>query len=407
MPSSSSSDLHSGRSRRSFLRLAGLAAAVPLLSETQLAHAALLEPQAATPLHTIPKSSHRHGGRASKLAGAIPADAVFINANENPMGPSPAAIAAIAAAAAKGGRYDPANYVDTLTDLVAKQNGISPESVAIYAGSTEPLHFSVLAFTSPTRPYVMADPGYEAGATAALDSGAKVIRTALTKDYAHDVKAMVNASPDTGLIYICNPNNPTGSLTSRADILWALENKPAGSVLLVDEAYIHLSKAESVVDQVAAGKDIIILRTFSKVYGMAGIRAGLALGRPDLLDMLARNGGNMLPTTALAAAIASLSDPELVPRRRKAIADTRNATLNWLDNNGFKYIPSDSNCVMVETGRPSREVIMALQAEKVYIGRPWPILPTHVRITVGLPEEMEKFQTAFAKVMGKTPVMTS
>ena len=106
---------------------------------------------------------------------------------------------------------------------------------------------------------------------------------AVERGHAHDVKAMVAADPNAGIIYICNPNNPTGTLTPKEDIAWAVENKPAGSIILVDEAYIHLSDSPSVLDMVAAGKDIIVLRTFSKVYGMAGIRCGFAVARPDIL----------------------------------------------------------------------------------------------------------------------------
>ena len=155
-----------------------------------------------------------------------------------------------------------------------------------YAGSSAPLHQAVLGFTSPTKPFVTADPGYEAPERAAQFIGAKVIRIPLTKTYAHDVKKMAAASPDAGLIYICNPNNPTGTLTPKADIEWLVANKPKGSVLLLDEAYIHIAGAPMCSDLVAQDKDIVILRTFSKIYGMAGLRAGAAIGRPDLLEKI-------------------------------------------------------------------------------------------------------------------------
>ena len=182
-------------------------------------------------------------------------------------------------------------------------------------------------------------------------SGAKISKVPLKADYSHDVKAMIAADPNAGVLYICNPNNPTGTLTSKEDILYALENKPKGAILLVDEAYIHLSDAPNVIDQVAAGKDLIVLRTFSKVYGMAGIRCGFALGRPDLLAKLRPYGQNPMPITGSAAANVSLLDPELVPTRKKIIADTRNSTFAFLAANNYKYIPSQSNCFMIDTGR--------------------------------------------------------
>ncbi len=149
----------------------------------------------------------------------------------------------------------------------------------------------------------------------------------------------------------------------------------------------------------AAGKDLIVLRTFSKIYGMAGIRCGLALGRPDLLLKLQTYGMNSMPITGSAAANVSLLDAALIPARRKIVADTRNETFAFLRANGYKFIPSESNCFMIDTGRDGRQVIAAMQAKNVYIGRTWPIWPHHVRISVGTPAEMAKFQSAFKQVM--------
>ena len=377
-----------GSSRRSFLRMAGLAATFPLISEGHLARAA----QQAV----APKASDDFPSPASP-------NAIMINANENPLGPCDAALAAITSIARTGGRYDSTGVEAELTAQLAAEFGLPANHIAIYAGSSEPLQFATLALTSPTRSYVTADPSYEAGMVAAKATGAQVIKVPLTPSYAHDVRAMIAADPNAGVIYICSPNNPTGTLTPKDDILWALEHKPAGSILLVDEAYIHISGSPSVIDQVALGKDIIVLRTFSKVYGMAGIRCGAAFGRPDLLAKLSFYGRNALPVTALAAASASLKQPDLVPTRRKIITDTRTSTFAWLDSKGYKYIPSLSNCFMIDTGRPGRRVMAAMRQQDVYIGRTWPVWPTYVRITVGTPHEMQVFQTAFEKVM-TTPV---
>jgi histidinol-phosphate/aromatic aminotransferase/cobyric acid decarboxylase-like protein len=148
-------------------------------------------------------------------------------------------------------------------------------------------------------------------------------------------------------------------------------------------------------------KDIIILRTFSKIYGMAGLRAGAAFGRPDLLGKVDAycQGNGMLPITAMAAAYASLADPKLVPERRKKIGDVRNDTFSFLDKHNFSFVPSVSNCFMVDVKKPGGQVAAALAKEKVVVGRVWRAWPNHVRVTVGLPEEMEKFKAAFLKVM--------
>jgi len=376
------------------MRMAGVAAAaMPIFTEAHFAQAAI---QAAGP------GSGGHGAAPAptrRMRMTFPEGAVLINANENPLGPCKAACEAIGAIAHKGGRYDIDGETAKLTTTFARQNGLKEEYISVYAGSSEPLHFTTLAFTSPTRGFVTGDPSYEAGMRAAQISGAKISKVPLTSTYAHDVKAMVAADPNAGIIYICNPNNPTGTLTSKEDIAWAVENKPKGAIILVDEAYIHLSDSPSVLDMVAADKDVIVLRTFSKVYGMAGIRCGFAVGRPDLLKKLEAYGQNAMPITGSAAANVSLLDPELVPTRKKIIGDIRNDTFDWLAKNNYKFIPSQSNCFMIDTGRNGRSVIAAMQQKNVFIGRTWPIWPNMVRVTVGSPDDMAKFKVAFKEVM--------
>jgi histidinol-phosphate aminotransferase len=329
-----------------------------------------------------------------------PPDSVFINSNENPLGPSPAAREAAIAMVAQGGRYlfGEAGKVKT---ILAQQEGVSEESVTIYPGSSNPLTWAVLAFCSPTKPYVVADPGYEAGARAATFVGAKSIAVPLTKTYGHDVKAMVAASADTGLIYICNPNNPTGTLTPQADLEWLVANKPKGAIVMIDEAYTHITPtAPFNTSMVAAGKDVVILRTFSTIYGMAGLRAGAAIGRPELLAKIYNYSQNgMLPITSMAAAAASLNDKKLVPERRKKIGDVRDDVLSFLDQHNFQFVPSVSNCFMVDVKRPGGQVAAAMAKQKVVIGRTWKIWPNHVRVTVGTQDEMDKFKDVFLRVM--------
>lgn len=330
--------------------------------------------------------------------GPIPKGAVRINANENPLGPCPEALEAIFSMGRDGCRY----YFDSgprMAALLAQQEGLKPNHAAPFAGSSDPLHRAVLAFTSQGRPLITASPGYESPAGAAEFTGAGSIAVPLTKSWAHDVRAMAKAHATPGLFYICNPNNPTGTITPRDDIEWLLANKPAGSVVLLDEAYIHLCGEPRGSDLVAAGKDIIILRTFSKIYGMAGIRAGAALARPDLLARMRGFGVGFLPTTGMAAAEASLKVADLVPKRRKIIADIREDLSSWLTAKNIAFIPSVSNKIMIDVKRPGREVFAAMAAKGVYIGRSWPSLPTHVRVTIGTREEMERFKQVFAEVM--------
>ena len=331
--------------------------------------------------------------------GPFPKDAVIIDANENPLGPASVARDAISEISGTSGRYQ---YwlTEDLVKQFAAQEGLKPEYVRAFPGSGEPLHFTVLAFTSTSSSYVTADPGYEAGMHAAKVAGARVVKVPVTSACAHDVKAMLAAGPDAGVFYVCTPNNPTGTLTPHSDIEYLVEHKPKGSVVLVDEAYIHFSDASSALDLVKADKDVVVLRTFSKIYGMAGLRCGLAIGRPDLIEKVASySGWGSLPVTAVAAAIASLNDASIVPERKKINASVRSNTFAWLEQNGYSFTPSVSNCFMLDTKRPTKEIIDGMAAHNVFIGRAWPAWPTHVRITVGTKPEMEKFQATFHEVM--------
>ncbi|HTS65130.1 MAG TPA: pyridoxal phosphate-dependent aminotransferase [Candidatus Acidoferrales bacterium] len=367
--------LSRGFSRRSFGRIA-----------------AMLSAGAALPFYNEPAMA-----QLSAVRG-MPPDAVKINANENPLGPCPEALEAIYKVARNGGRY---MYEETFgfTELLAEQESLKPNYVQPYAGSSAPLHQAVLGFCSPAKAYVAADPGYESGAGAAKFIGAPVFKVPLLPSYAHDVKKMAAAAENAGLIYICNPNNPTGTLTPKEDIEWLVANKPKGSVVMIDEAYTHIAGAPFNSDLVAKDKDVIILRTFSKIYGMAGIRAGAALARPDLLEKIRPWSSGALPVTGMAAATASLKSKTVVPERRKIIGDVRNDVFAFMDKHNFKYVPSVSNKFMADVMRPGKEVYDAMAREKVYIGRIWPSWPTFVRVSIGTQDEMNKFKAAFLKVM--------
>ncbi|MGB2639965.1 MAG: aminotransferase class I/II-fold pyridoxal phosphate-dependent enzyme, partial [Candidatus Acidiferrum sp.] len=219
------------RTRRSFLQVSAAAAAVAvgfrIVTEPMLAAAA---------------------------SRPYPKDAVLINANENPLGPCGVACGAVNDVASQGGRYS-MWMTDDLLKTFSAMEGLKPHYLSAFPGSSGPLHYTVLAFTSPTKSYVTADPGYEAGAHAAKIAGARIVKVPLTKTYSHDVKAMLAAAPDAGLFYVCSPNNPTGTLTSHSEIEYLLENKPKDSIVMVDEAYIHFAGASSAIDLVKADQD--------------------------------------------------------------------------------------------------------------------------------------------------------
>lgn len=370
-----------GYSRRSFGRIATIltaGATLPFYNEPALAQMSKL---------------HR-----------VPEDGVKIDANENPLGPCPEAADAIFNVVKKGGRYM-YSATDALAETMAGTLGLkySPKTsesyIQIFAGSSAPLHQTIIAFCSKERPFVKADPGYEAGEFAAKFVGANVVNVPLRKStYDHDVKAMLEAAPNAGVYYICNPNNPTGTVTSRSDIEYLVANKPQGSIVMIDEAYIHFSKsAVACTDLAASDKDVVILRTFSKLYGMAGLRAGAAIGRPDLLARITRWSAGAMPITAMYGATASLKVTNLVAERRKYLTDVREETCNWLTGKNVEFIPSETNCFMINVKRDGKDFARDIAQQNVYVGRSWPVWPNWIRVTVGTPEEMAKFRSAFAK----------
>jgi histidinol-phosphate aminotransferase len=356
--------------------------------------AALLSATAALPL-----GSERALAQLSD-AGALPADAVKINANEFPDGPSERALAALTESARRGNRYQ---YPETdgLVEAAAALEGLRPEHFAVYPGSSLALHHAVIAFTSPGRALVVAEPGYEAAALAATFIGAPVVRVPLRADAAHDLPAMLAASrkQPVGLFYVCNPNNPTGTVTPRAAINAMVAAAPRDSVVLLDEAYIHLCDEPPGVDLVRAGKNVVLLRTFSKIFGMAGLRAGFAIARKDLLARMTPWNTGAMPATAMAAAHAALGEHELIAARKRGNAERRTDLMRFFDAHGFRYTPSVANHLMVDARMHTPDVIAAMKQRNVYVGRPWPVWPTHVRVSIGSASDMERFKRAFLEVV--------
>ena len=390
-----------GASRRAFLRsLSAAGVAVATLPATAFA----ATQQSAPAAQAAPRRGMGGMGGDMGERRQLPADAVIISSNENPLGPAQSALSAICTTAALGGRYHQEQTTDTIK-VFNDQFGLKKGYVGLFPGSGGPLDLALMSNIGPDKPLVYGDPSYEQGFRAAETMGAPKFPVKLTADYKHDVKAMLAAHPSPGAYYIVNPNNPTGTMTPKADIVWLLKNKPAGSVVIVDEAYHHFSNDESVIDLVAADQDIIVLRTFSKIYGMAGIRAGVAVAKPDLLAKFATVGHASrslasISITSAAGARASLQDKDLVGLRRKINTDTRNDTLEFLSKKGYKIVPgSQANMFMVDVQRPGRDFMASMLKENVAIGRSWSAMPNYVRVTVGTPAEMAKFQTAFVKCM--------
>lgn len=326
---------------------------------------------------------------------------VQIGANECWVGPFEPAVKAADASVVNGNRYTGPQR-DAFLKAVSEVEGVPANYVMPWPGSSDPLSRVIVTFCSPTRGLVIADPTFELAGSVASWLKAPVTKVPLTADHAHDVKAMLAADPNAGVYYICSPNNPTGTLTSLADIEWLVDNKPEGSVVLVDEAYIHFSGAKSAAYLAAANKDVVVLRTFSKLFGMAGMRMGLTITKPAFGAKLMRYDGMMatyaLPNPSLVAATTSLTQAELIKARRAEMQKARAEAYKVLDQQKLPYLPSDANMFMVDWGKPAKDVQKAFAAEGVGIGRSWPIWPNRSRITVGSMEDMHAFNAAVIKL---------
>ncbi|MBV1830141.1 pyridoxal phosphate-dependent aminotransferase [Komagataeibacter sp. AV436] len=383
-----------GYSRRQFGRISALLglgsaamAASPLLSGTAAAKSA-----AASPKAPIEEAQNKSG-------------MVRIGSNECWTGPFPTAAQAGAAVVPLGNRYEPSNLREQLIQTVSQVEKVPETHILPWPGSSDPLSRTVVTFCSPTRGLVTADPTFEASWRTASWLGVKVTKVPLRAEnkYVTDVRAMLKADPNAGIYYVCSPNNPTGTVTPLADIKWLVAHKPEGSIVLVDEAYIHFSGAPSAAKLVAENKDVVVLRTFSKLFAMAGLRLGLSMARPDLHEKMMRydglNQSGTLSIVALATGTASLTQTAAIAERRSQMIAVREATFAHLKKRGLTYLPSEANMFMVDWKQPAQTMRDAFAARKIDIGRNWPIWPTMSRVTVGSAEDMKAFCDALDQIM--------
>jgi histidinol-phosphate aminotransferase len=361
------------------------------------------------------------GRRAAALAGAVSAwteatlaqraligetfspNTVWLNANENPDGPCRAAIEAMNRVVPETWRYHYPEFRE-FNAAVARSERLDPEQIIVGAGSTEVLNVIVAAFTSATRPLITPVPTFEVPAEFARALGHKWVRVPLTSTYAADVKRLAQeaASAGGGLIYLCNPNNPTSSMTPKADLAWLVSNLPPETVLLVDEAYLHFVEnyeQESALPWVKEGKNVIVTRTFSKIYGMAGLRVGFGCGRPDLIGKVRPFRNNAITIVGARAVLAALSEAStLIPQRRARLLKVRSGLCEWLRERNLRYIEPHANFIMIDVGMDSRGLGLALLKKDVAVGRPFPPLDKMLRVSIGTEQDMAKFRQAFAEV---------
>ena len=329
-------------------------------------------------------------------------DLVKIDANENPYGPSESALRAIQAHFSQGGRY-PANTPD-LYQALCTHHHVGAGMIDVGYGSSEILKMAVETFLGSGKNVVVAHPTYEAMSRYGSVYGATTIRVPLDSQYQHDLDKMRAAvNEKTGLVYICNPNNPTATVVAGEKLQRFVESMPPDVPVLIDEAYHHYvenTAYRSAIPLVLAGKSVIVTRTFSKIYGMAGLRLGYAIAREDLISRMA-DYKIWLNTNVLtvAAALASLDDRDFVERNRRLNFENRKYVEQEVKRMGLDYIPSEANFLMIDLKRDMRSVGAALRAQNIHAGRPFNPLTNHLRVTIGTAAEMKRFADALREIV--------
>lgn len=339
----------------------------------------------------------------SRSATPSPDALLRLGSNENPWGPSERARAALRDAAALANRYvDPR----ALEEAYAASHGLAPENVLAGPGSQSLLCLAGLAFGGPGTEIVGADPTYAALLAYAEAVGTTVVRVPLTGGDAHDLPAMAAAiTARTKLVYVCNPNNPTGTIVSGASLRSFLDALPKGAVAFVDEAYRDYATSppfSSVVDLVREGRDVVVAHTFSKIHGLAGARVGTLVARPDIVARLRKlqmgTGVTALSRLGVAAALASLGDREFLETCRKRNAEGRDAAARALASRGFTVPPSEANFVWFRPRFAPEALGKELEGRGVRIvaraGTPG------CRLTIGTPDEMRRFFATFDESLG-------
>src|SRR5437773_3683245 len=334
----------------------------------------------------------------------IPTDSqvVRLSANENAYGPSPKALKAMTDSFTVACRY-PDEHNNVLIDKLAKLNGVNRDQILLGDGSSEILKLCAETFSGKEGcSLVAADPTFEAILEQAKANGAEVVKVPLTSTYAHDLPRMLSSAKG-GLIYICNPNNPTASITPRDELRDFIAKTPPETMVLVDEAYFHYADSpdyESVIPLVKEHPNLVVSRTFSKIYGMAGLRCGYCVAQKETIDhMRQQQMWDSVNIMALAAASASLDDTEQVPNGQRLNSETKTFVISELQRMGHKTIPSQANFIMFDCKKPVVPLIKTLKERSVHVGRLFPALPNHMRLTIGKKSEMEIFLETFRELM--------
>jgi histidinol-phosphate aminotransferase len=325
--------------------------------------------------------------------------------NENPYGPSDKVIQAMTKAFKYANRY---GYPDgNVTEEIAKHHGVKPDQVMISAGSGEILDVCCTALLQDGRKIVGSEPSYTILYQNAAGLKADTIKVPLLADFRQDIPALIRATKkhhrEVGFVYLCNPNNPTGRIVTKDEVRELLDGIPEDVPVLIDEAYHHFVEDpayETSMKYVHEGRAVIVARTFSKIAGLAGMRLGYAVAPRDQLQVLRPYATGSVNACVRWGGAAALADKENEVRVRRVTLELRKKTIADLKTLGYESIPSETNFFMVHLKKPIVPVIEDFRKKGVLVGRPFPPLNEHLRVSIGMPEEMARFMVAFRDIMG-------
>lgn len=355
------------------------------------------------------------GRTAQFLGGEAEYDAFAkLASNENNWGPPQNVMQAMNHAWKYANRY---GYPDAnVIQEIAAHHGVKPENVLLTPGSGEVLEIVGEAFLmGNTKKVVGADPTYASVFQHASQIKAEGIKVPLLKDYRQDLQTMISEAnknaASVGLFYLCNPNNPTGAVVTAAEVRQVVENIPKTMPILIDEAYHHFVDDPAYgtsIPYVIEGRPVIVARTFSKIAALAAMRVGYAISTPEIIKQLRVYSSNSVNVLAKHGAVASLKDTAGQAEVKSKIIALRNKTTRELEAHGYAVIPSQTNFFMVSLGDATvQPTITAFRDKGILVGRPFPPMLNHLRVSVGLPEEMDKFTKAFKEIFPKKAPATS
>lgn len=379
-------------SRRSFVRALGLGGTAALTAPSWIGARGL--------------ESLAGGDDFAALDRSLQDSAIRLMSNENPNGPVPAAIRAMQAAFHEAAWY-PASTEARVREALSRAHGLPENQILLGSGSGEILKIAVQAFCSPTKHLVTAVPTFETPTGTARALGYPVREIPLDAEQRIDLDGMLREVKGAGLLFLCNPNNPTGHVHGKAAVESFLRAALAADpevVILVDEAYhefVDDPSYASALPLIASQPRIFVSRTFSKIYGLAGLRIGYAFGQPATLSRMAPHRvSNGVGALAQVAAVAALNDTQQMAREQQLNREARAFTTRVFTELGFHVIPSQTNFVFVNIKRDAREFQNACRAEGLIVGRPFPPMTQWTRISIGTMDEMRRAAPVFRKLLG-------